>query len=187
MNSVSSIDEESINDFFHQKYASDKDYKTALPDEAHVILMLSDQAIKKFIEETKEKKFKIGFLPHQNNFETRNGFQITDNITDCLKDFKENNKVIQSDLLYCNDKLVFNYLIIGSLVTTFTKERTQNRLISFIKQLWSLLKNYNKTRPKKLTITADEKESFTSAVAEILVTWLFRSDHATPFGSNGAT
>jgi len=170
LNHVSSVDEENINDFFHQKYKFESDFKTSIPEESFVILLLSDEQNKEFIEKTKDKKLKIGFLPHQHNFETRNGFQISENIADCISDFKENDKVINSDLLYCNEKVVFNYLIIGSLVTTFTKKRTQNRLVSFIKQLWGLLKNYNKTKPKKVEITADEKDSFTTAVAEILIT-----------------
>jgi|GEM_PF-1168951 len=169
-NNLSTSDEEAIKKFFHQKYAFDKDYQTAIPNESNVVLLLSDHYAKQFIEKTADKNLKIGFLPHSDNYETRNGFQIEENISDCLKDYQENQKVIQSDLLFCNQQLVFNYLIIGSLVTTFTRERTQNRLISFIKQLWGLLKNYNKTKPKKVKICADEKDSFTTAVAEVLIT-----------------
>lgn len=170
LNQVSSVDEKNINDFFYQKYQFESDFKTSIPEESFVILLLSDKENKEFIEKTKDKKFKIGFLPHQQNFETRNGFQISESIANCLEEFKENDKVINSDLLYCNEKVVFNYLIIGSLVTTFTKKRTQNRFVSFIKQLWSLLKNYNKTKPKKVEITADKKDSFSTAVAEVLIT-----------------
>lgn len=164
-----SLKEKIKDQFTHLEIFQDGIYDQ-IEKNSRVALFLPDELIHHAILKAHEKDFSVGFLPHPKAEEVRNSYDIEENIEKALEDFFKVEKVVESDLLFCNDQLVNNYLVIGDVITEVTKKGVKNNPYEKLKRFLKFSKRLKTIRPKSVTIKADEKEAIETAAAGILIT-----------------
>lgn len=135
-----------------------------------VALFLPDSKIEAAILKANEKGFALGFLPHPKADELINSYSVDGELNTAINDFFEIDKLVESDLLFCNNQLVNNYLLIGDIITNITQKNRKKNVFFKIRNFFNFVKKLNKIRPKSLHLKADEKDIFHTAAAGILVT-----------------
>ncbi|MGM0634844.1 MAG: DUF389 domain-containing protein [Bacteroidota bacterium] len=161
---------ELLDECFQHQIPYDEDFLATIAPPATVAFYLSDDALHQSILAAKDKDLKLAFLPHPEAQEIANGFGVNPDLQKALEEFKSTDEVVEADLLMCNGKLVYNYLVIGDVVTSLTQKKSNQTPISVSKRVWSFLKKLRTIKPKHLIIKADDKEELDTAVSEILIT-----------------
>ncbi|GGE43279.1 DUF389 domain-containing protein [Psychroflexus planctonicus] len=161
---------EKIESSFNKIEAFQENIFEQIEKDSRVALYLNDKQIQKSILIAHENNFCIGFLPHPEALEIRNSYAIETDLANAIDDFLEVEKIVETDLLFCNDQLVNNYLVIGDVITEITRKNFRNNPIYKLKRFINFANRLNSVRPTSVTIKADNKDAFETAVAGILIT-----------------
>ncbi|WP_455757590.1 TIGR00341 family protein [Sulfurimonas sp.] len=84
-------------------------------DEELVLLYLSDEEIKSFIKQNMNLNIILGIVPNKLCKNVMHSYGITSDITEALDDIFNTNKTQKVDVLFCNEEIVFNKIIIGDV------------------------------------------------------------------------
>ena len=141
-----------------------------LNDTCKVAVFITDEAINSCILKAHEKGFSLGFLPHPKAIKATNSFHIEEDLAQAVDEFLDIEQLVESDLLYCNEMLINNYMVIGDIITEITKKDQQNSTFQKAKNFVQFAKKINRIRPKSLSLKADDKDEFETAAAGILIT-----------------
>lgn len=132
-----------------------------------LLTYLSDNQLKEYIEKIKEHQLTIAILPHPDAKEACTGFGINYDINKAIDYFKQNQESIEIDLLFSNNRPLFNSLVIGEafqLTTSkFSKSKGKSKqLTDFVKKLFSI-------KPFYVTIEISEDRVLKTAASGIIV------------------
>lgn len=144
-----------------------KDWKDELiSDTEMVYTYLSDEELKEFIPTISRTNIKIGVLPHPDGLQSKLGYGVQGAFEDALEHLREHPEPVLIDILYCNDRMVFNNVVIGDtfqLVTTGRKATSP-----WHKRFRYVVGKFFHLRPFGLKVIT-KKRTFQTAVAGILV------------------
>lgn len=84
-----------------------------LVDDTLVITWLSDAVLKTLINNPATEHWQWGLLPHPDMSQARMGFGIAGKPAQALADIFGQDAATTIDLMYCNDELVFNSVVVG--------------------------------------------------------------------------
>jgi uncharacterized hydrophobic protein (TIGR00271 family) len=103
------------------------------------VCYLSDEQLREFLEEIIENHRKIGFLPHPQMKEGRQGFGISSNLEVAVDNILQTEEVLEVDVLLANGKPVLNKLIIGN---TFSLMYGSGVKAGFFAKLYGRMRNF---------------------------------------------
>lgn len=132
-----------------------------------LLTYLSDEDLKIFLPLITEKSIEIAVLPHPDGMQSRIGFGIHSTIKDAIEHLKTSPKSVSIDCMYCNDRLVFNNVIIGDTFHLVTSGSTAT--ISPFKRLKHIAKKFFTLRPFDVKLNTDSKELRTAVAGIVAV------------------
>lgn len=132
-----------------------------------ILLYASDNKIKELLEKYKDNNLKIAVLPHPKATEICAGMGVDKNLSKAVLHLKTISKPINTDVLYCNGKAVFNNLIIGQSFNLSSEDfvKTDN----FFKRVLNHIIRFFKIRPFLVDVEIPNKNNIKTAVAGIVV------------------
>lgn len=104
-----------------------------------LVCYLSDEQLREFLDEIIENHWKIGFLPHPEMKEGRQGFGISSNLEAAVENILQTEEVLEVDVLMANGKPVLNKLIIGN---TFSLMYGSGVKTGFFAKLYGRMRNF---------------------------------------------
>lgn len=104
-----------------------------------LVCYLSDEQLREFLDEIIENHWKIGFLPHPDMKEGRQGFGISSNVEVAVDNILNTDEILEVDVLLANGKPVLNKLIIGS---TFSLMYGSGVKTGFFAKLHGRMRNF---------------------------------------------
>ncbi|GGD83630.1 TIGR00341 family protein [Planktosalinus lacus] len=134
-----------------------------------ILTYLSDDVLQEFLSEVTNGKWQLGVLPHPKMNYIALGLGIPGNLEEVVSEIIESETTHQVDLMYCNDKLVFQSVNVGEvfeLVDDGKRKGFFGQLFRFLKQIRKL--RDIKHRPFTIFID-DDKIIETSAMGLIAV------------------
>ena len=84
-----------------------------LPADSTVVTYLSDASMAEVVTAAAERKWHLAVMPHPSSRNTRIGFGISRHLEEAIEDFRSAEGPRSVDLLRCNDRPVFNAVLIG--------------------------------------------------------------------------
>lgn len=141
-----------------------------IPEQSLIITWLGDEALYPLIPVAAQKEWAIGLLPHPDMNRVRRGFYVADKLEEAVESVFCVESPVESDLMYCNDRLVMGAVMMGNPATMKPAARVD---VSIWSKLWNLLVlalTLSKTRLLPYTIeTAKESVVKTAALGLAVV------------------
>ncbi|HLV42040.1 MAG TPA: TIGR00341 family protein [Brumimicrobium sp.] len=134
-----------------------------------VLLLLSDQDIKRVLSGLAETKCSIGFLPHPNARQARSGYQVPKDTKEAFVELLETERKVETGVLTCNGEVVLNYVVVGEMVTFLTKKAKYKNIFYKISRFFRYLKRLVNIKALPFTITAEDKNPIDTAATDILI------------------
>lgn len=140
------------------------------PEEDSVFMLyLPDQDLKELLPIAARKEWPLGILPHPENTYTSKGLGISGKLEDVATSILMCEEPQYLDLLFCNEKPVFQSVNIGSIFLLKQQEHSHN----FLKEVYQIIDNIRKVSSlthKSFEISSGEdKIIHTSALGIIVV------------------
>lgn len=127
-----------------------------------VISYLNDECLRELMLQAREQEWTIGLLPHPEMKHARYGFGISATIDDALSDIM-NNDASQLDLLLCNERPVFNSVMVGQTFTLVPGEAMVESYWARIRRFWRLMRSLKDVRFTPFTITTQKEKVIDTA------------------------
>ncbi|MDX1749435.1 MAG: TIGR00341 family protein [Methylophaga sp.] len=131
-------------------------------DDQLIISYLNDESLRELMLKAREQKWTIGLLPHPEMKHARYGFGIAANFDDALSDIV-NNDASQLDLLLCNERPVFNSVIVGQTFTLVPGEAMVEAFLVRVRRFWRLMRSLKEVRFTPFTITTQKEKVIETA------------------------
>ncbi|WP_292363424.1 DUF389 domain-containing protein, partial [Methylophaga sp. UBA1464] len=136
-------------------------------DDQLVISYLNDECLRDLMLQAREQEWTIGLLPHPGMKHARYGFGIAANLDDALSDIM-NNDASQLDLLLCNQRPVFNSVIVGQTFTLVPGEAMVEPFWARVRRFWRLMRSLKEVRFTPFTITTQKEKVVETAAFGIV-------------------
>ena len=160
---------EAIENYIYKKISYEENILETIKENSNVVFYLDDEKLHELILKAKEKKINIGFLPHPLSNQITEGFSVNNNFVAALEEIKQADKIVDSDVLFCNNSPVFNYVVIGDIITILTRKNKFEKIKDWIKKLIIFLKLLGRISPKLFYIKADDKNELETAASGLLI------------------
>ncbi len=150
-----------------ETYPTGKDFH---PEEnAVLIAYLSDYHLREFLPKAAENNWQVGILPHPEVIYTIKGLGISEKTENAIAEILDPKEAYKLDLLFCNDKPVFQAVNIG-VVFALTEERSKNSFLSEIYSFLRHLKGISSLGHKSFKLSIDDEQIIhTSALGIVVV------------------
>ena len=134
-----------------------------------IVTYLSDENLSDFLPKAAQQNLKVGILPHPKNTYTTKGLGISNDPEKVIEEILENTEVQKLDMLYCNNRPVFQSVNIGN-VFVFTEEQQNNNVFREVLSFFKNIRQLSSLSHNSYEITSeDEKIIRTSALGIIVV------------------
>ncbi|MBU2559083.1 MAG: TIGR00341 family protein [Bacteroidetes bacterium] len=131
-----------------------------------LLLFISDQQLKTILPALIEKEMTIAVLPHPDSVDSCTGFGVSRQLDKAVSHLKNEPERLKTDVLYCNEKIVLNYVTVGENFVTNAKLPTVGKVFSLkLRQLKRLLT----IEPFLLDISLTDSKVLKTAAAGISV------------------
>lgn len=148
-------------------YPQEEEVSTS--EEDVLILYLPDKELRKFIPQAAEKKQNLAILPHPENKYTSKGLGLSTDLKVAVEEVLEAEKPQFIDLLFCNDKPVFQSVNIGNIFA-LRQQETKNNLWSEVVAIVRNIRRASRLSHHSYEFTADgDKIVSTSALGIVVV------------------
>lgn len=147
----------------------EKKDKLNLSEGDTLLTFLDDKALRVFLKEAAQGKWRLGILPHPNMNYVSTGLGIPKDLEKVTKEIIETDKTHFVDLMYCNDHVVFQSVNVGEvfeLIDSGQRKGIYGQLFRFLKQIRKL--RTLRHRPFTIAIK-DENLIETSALGIVAV------------------
>lgn len=131
-------------------------------DDQLVISYLNDESLRELMLQARDQQWTIGLLPHPEMKHARYGFGIAANFEDALSDIVDND-ASQLDLLLCNERPVFNSVIVGQTFTLVPGEAMVEAFWVRVRRFWRLMRSLKEVRFTPFTITTQKEKVIETA------------------------
>jgi uncharacterized hydrophobic protein (TIGR00271 family) len=141
-------------------FESDRQYQ--FDDDQLVISYLNDECLRDLMLQAREQEWTIGLLPHPEMKHARYGFGIAASFDEALSDIM-NNESSQLDLMLCNERPVFNSVIVGQTFTLVPGEAMVEPFWARVRRFWRLMRSLKEVRFTPFTITTQKEKVIETA------------------------
>ncbi len=131
-------------------------------DDQLVISYLNDESLRELMLQARDQQWTIGLLPHPEMKHARHGFGLAANFDDALSDIVDND-ASQLDLLLCNERPVFNSVIVGQTFTLVPGEAMVEAFWVRVRRFWRLMRSLKEVRFTPFTITTQKEKVIETA------------------------
>lgn len=138
-----------------------------LPDNARLLLFLSDEQIRVLIPLLEGTSVTLALLPHPEADEACLGWGVSSNPEETANYLRESPEEIKMDVLICNGRPVFNTLVIGHAFQLTTSKRSKAR--GWFYRTARMFAGFSKLRPFRLQIDYGEDKSLITAASGIVI------------------
>jgi uncharacterized hydrophobic protein (TIGR00271 family) len=139
-----------------------------LDHECCVVTYLSDEWLAEVVTIALHRKWTLGFLPHPDMKEARQGYGIAADLFESIEDINNFQKGVSADLLLCNGKPVFNSVVIGNSLSLMSGSVASDPIKSKIEKLKNLFGHNELLKPRAFTITTGNKPALKTAALGIV-------------------
>lgn len=139
-----------------------------------IVTYLSDEQLKEFLPVAIEKNWKIGFLPHPDMLNARQGFGVSPSLEDAIENILSTESAQKVDMLMANGRPVFNTVVVGQSLSVMSGSPAPTET----KRKWGKTKSFfelfKRARLQKYTLEfkekgGGEKESITTAALGMVI------------------
>lgn len=149
----------------------------SLVEQSRVLLWLGDEALYSFLPIAASKQWQIGFLPHPEMTKARRNFLVAKKTKEAVINIFEAEKSIATDLLYCNDQLVLNAVILGNSESMKAAAQLDEGVWSKLKHLMIMIFKVGQVRLQAYQLeTKKQKVVHTAALGITIVYRIENSD-----------
>ena len=135
------------------------------PDQ-QLLFYISDEQLKSVFSVILEKELTMTVLPHPENKESCIGFGVSRQLDKAVKHLKTAPESLKADVLYCNDKIVFDQVSVGENFMTTGDLSTVNKLFGLnLRQLKRLFT----VKPFLLDVKLSSDKNLKTAVSSISI------------------
>ncbi len=138
-------------------FISLSDFKTDADDSGTLVLTyLNDEELRGLIPKVSEKDITLAVLPHPDGFQSRVGYGVDAKLNEAVMHLNTSPDTVTVDSMFCNERLVFNNVVIGDTFQLATTGRTATapwwkRFRYVIGRFWTL-------RPFRVSVETPNKE-----------------------------
>lgn len=133
-----------------------------------VVTYLNDEQLSEVVPAALREKWTLGFLPHPDMKEARQGYGISGDLLEAIVDIRQRDKGINADLLICNDKPVFNTVVIGNSLSLMSANVSRNPILSRMDKVKTIFRHPELLKPRPFTITTGNKPPIKTAALGII-------------------
>jgi uncharacterized hydrophobic protein (TIGR00271 family) len=133
-----------------------------------VVTYLNDADLCEIIPLAAQRSWRLGLLPHPDMKQARDGYGVCEKLEEALADILENQGGRRIDLLLCNERPIFNSVVLGEVFGLHPARRIENwraRLASFFRRLAHL----GKMHPRIYQISTSQEKSLQTAALGMVV------------------
>lgn len=138
-----------------------------LPAESRLLLFLSDEQIKELIPLLENTSATLALLPHPEAGQACIGWGVSSNPEETVNHLRESTEEILMDVLVCNERPVFNTLVVGHAFQLTTSKRSKAR--GWFHRTAGMFTGFSKLKPFMLKISYGEDKSIVTAASGIVV------------------
>lgn len=139
-----------------------------LEHECCVVTYLSDESLAEVVAHALHRKWTLGFLPHPDMKEARQGYGIAADLFNAIEDINNLEQGVKADLLLCNGKPVFNSVVIGNGLSLISGSVARNPIQSKLEKFRNLFSHNELLKPKAFTITTGNKPALKTAALGVM-------------------
>lgn len=141
--------------------------KDVLTNGDNIMLFASDDQIKDSLALLSKKNRTITALPHPKGRELCTGWGVDYKLERAIEHLKSSSNAIEMDVLYCNERPVFNNLVIGHAFQLATaKKGIKEGFFSRIKQLFN---RFSRIRPFGIKLTYKKGKTLNTTVSGVVI------------------
>ncbi|MEX1191090.1 MAG: DUF389 domain-containing protein [Brumimicrobium sp.] len=140
-----------------------------IPNNSRVYCFLSDEQIKISIKKLKVKECAVGFISHPNAKQTITGFNLRKDIEKSFDELLNSERIVDTDILSCNDEPVLNYLAIGEIVTFLTSKSSGGSIFARLGRFFKFVKRLKHVKAGLFTFKTEDKDPFETAATDVLI------------------
>lgn len=131
-------------------------------DDQLIISYLNDECLRELMLQAREQEWTIGLLPHPEMKHARYGFGIAASFDEALSDIMDND-ASKLDLMLCNERPVFNSVIVGQTFTLVPGEAMVEPFWARVRRFWRLMRSLKEVRFTPFTITTQKEKVIETA------------------------
>lgn len=132
------------------------------------VLMLSDEHLVEVIPRAVELQATIGLLPHPQMTHARVGYGISPDLEQAVEDILSGEATCL-DMLYCNDRPVFNAVIIGNSFVFRSRSAMQDSSWQKVRRFFGLARNLMSSVMQPFTLTTAKGQELQTAALGVVV------------------
>ena len=154
--------------------AFDHNHPPEIPDSDTILVWLGDHDLGSYLQDIHQSSWHLGILPHPDLIHGRAGLGVGAKPAEVIEALFIGKEPAKIDMLYCNERPVFNSVIVGDSFARAPGRQESMGLWARTKQFFRLMRALGTTslKPLKLT-TSKEKVLDTAALGVVAVS---RSD-----------
>ncbi|MCC5928112.1 MAG: TIGR00341 family protein [Cyclobacteriaceae bacterium] len=144
----------------------------SLPSGAELILYLNDALLKEILQMGFEKSWVFGLLPHPGLIHGRKQFGISDDLNEAIHDIMSATKSQPMDLMYCNEHIVLNMVLLGETTSITSGGFYANKRFARFSSFFNVVRKIGSLQSKPFTLVyrdKDKKPLQTSALGMVAV------------------
>ncbi|MHA6247687.1 TIGR00341 family protein [Pontibacter sp. CAU 1760] len=138
------------------------------PAETRLMLYLGDVALTEIIAGLMGRNCTLSFLPHPDMKEAREGFGVAENLEEAIQHLLEGPKIVEADALLCNERLVFNKVIVGNGLSMMSGSVAKGFFSSAAEKFKRTLSDPSALVPREFTIVTEDKPPVRTAAIGII-------------------
>ena len=142
-----------------------------LPDGQRVLLWLGDEALYELLATATTNQWQIGFIPHPEMTKASRNFLVAKKAKEAIANIFEAEQAVDTDLLYCNDQLVLNAVMLGNSDAMKAAARLDEGVWSKLKHLMIMILKVGQVRLQAYQLETQKQHIIRTAALGITVVY----------------
>jgi uncharacterized hydrophobic protein (TIGR00271 family) len=132
-----------------------------------ILVYLSDIQLKELLPFMTESGISLAILPHPDAKQACLGFGIDFNVEKAIAHLKGHPETVETDILYCNNKAVFNKIIIGE--SFHLSSGRSSKSLNLFQSMKEKFKQFFFMRPFPLEIKLKDEQTINTSVSGVII------------------
>ncbi len=142
-----------------------------LPDGQRVLLWLGDEVLYELLATATTNQWQIGFIPHPEMTKASRNFLVAKKAKEAIANIFEAEQAVDTDLLYCNDQLVLNAVMLGNSDAMKAAARLDEGVWSKLKHLMIMILKVGQVRLQAYQLETQKQHMIRTAALGITVVY----------------
>lgn len=141
------------------------------PEQHRVLVWLGDEALYEWLPVAVTNQWQIGFIPHPDMTKASRHFLVAKKAKEAIANVFESEQAVDSDLLYCNDRLVLNAVMLGNSDAMKSASRLDEGLWIKLKHLMMMIFKVGQVRLQAYQLETKKQKVIRTAALGITVVY----------------